>query len=144
MTLTILLPVLFTLSLFAIIYARLQCTGVFTKIRTAVIPTFLLTGVFIVIITEFLSAFSLLTFPALLITWSVVTIILLIFCFSRLNVLAVAKEVWQGINSAVRLHWFGWLILVFLSISFLIAILYPPNNYDFMTSHMAPVAHWVQ
>src|SRR5882724_32267 len=107
MTLTILLPVLFILSLFIIIYSRLQCAGVYTKLRTAVIPAFLLTGLFIVIITEFLSAFSLLTFPALLISWSAATIILLIFCFIRLNIVAIAKEIWQGINSAFRLRWFG-------------------------------------
>jgi hypothetical protein len=144
MLLLVIVPILFVLSLFTIIYNRLQRVGLYTRLRTAIIPTFLLTGLFIVIVTELLSAFSLLTFPILLVIWSVAMIAMVAFCVRKYNIPVLAKEIWNVITSAIRLHWFGWVILLFISISFLLAVLYPPNNYDSMTYHMARVAHWAQ
>ena len=37
-----------------------------------------------------------------------------------------------------------WLLLPMGVVLLFLALLYPPNNYDSMTYHMARVAHWIQ
>src|SRR5215831_11123033 len=139
-----LIPVLFTVALFSIIYSLLSLKGHLTRLRVAMMLTMLFQSLFITVTTELLSSGSLISFGWVMGTWLVAGILLMCYSFYRRMAVGALREAGNCIVKAFRLHWGSWVILFFLIISFFIAIIYPPNNYDSMTYHMARVGHWVQ
>ncbi|MDP9076226.1 MAG: glycosyltransferase family 39 protein [Bacteroidota bacterium] len=103
----------------------------------------------VVLLTEILSLFHQLNYQFLLIGWSVVTLALIIFLYrnnqlTRNFTSGLWMETRQKISYLTKadkaLFIASVLILTLVSIS---AIIYPPNNWDAMTYHMARITSWV-
>lgn len=111
------------------------------SIIDAIIKSYTVVLFLVFISTEMLSIKDHVSYRNLALFWLVVA------CFSGV-LLYKLKNVNIGNNSAyasdVKLFktiLYGIVLLLFLS--FITSILYPPNNYDSMTYHMARVAHWI-
>jgi hypothetical protein len=94
--------------------------------------------------TEILSLFEMITFPAILGMW-------ILFCvigISCLIYLFLMKRKLPVVNITEKFSWLNRLILIviifILATTLVIAVSAPPNNYDSLTYHMARVAHWIQ
>ena len=103
----------------------------------------ILWGVSVTIITEILSAFSLITFGWLVVFWCVVLLGATFFVISlmkrqRLVVLSPSPRL---PFRAVPL--LSGLVLI-VALTGVTAIVSPPNTYDSMTYHMSRVVHWIQ
>lgn len=121
-----------------------------TDWRESLILTSTYWGIFIAIITEFLSVFNLITFGWILATWGLICIVL-IYIWFRLNsqnpkILEINNYFQTNKNTQIP----SLLKLLLCSVGFivatvgLIAIIAPPNNWDSMDYHMSRVAHWIQ
>jgi hypothetical protein len=144
MSLYALIPALSWFILFLVIHTHLRDTGAFTKFRKAVLLSTLGISLFIVILTEALSYYSLIRFKPLLFCWLLFLAALIAYClYKRIGRQAV-KDISSTALKAFRMSWVSWPLLFIILVSTLLALIYPPNNYDSMTYHMARVAHWVQ
>lgn len=144
MMLFALAPVLCWFLLFVLAYTFTEKEGTFTRLRIALLTSTVLHGLLVAAITEGLSAFSLIRFGYLLLSWLLILLVLMGICLSRGINLKKVKEI---VTAAINIHRFGWMVWVmtiFILVSLILALIYPPNNYDSMTYHMARVAHWVQ
>jgi 4-amino-4-deoxy-L-arabinose transferase-like glycosyltransferase len=92
-------------------------------------------------ITEALSIFHSLTFGWLLIFWGLAALVSFAFYYypAPEKKAPITKD---GAPIFLKLLLGG--VAVIASLTFLIAAVSPPNNYDSMTYHMARVAHWIQ
>lgn len=98
---------------------------------------------FVAVSTEILSAFRWIDFPHLLCAWGLLCLsgALAVAFMNRWRDMGLSWEAFHGIS---RLS-----ILLSAAIAFILAttlaaaILYPPNNWDSMTYHMARVANWI-
>jgi len=113
-----------------------------TGLRETFVGALLVWGTIIVLSTEGLSLFSLITASSLTIFWIVLTVGLFvtILC-SKIDLKDKTARVWT-----VLLREKGLVagILGILSITLLIAVIAPPNNWDSMAYHMSRVANWIQ
>lgn len=139
-----LLPLLFLMALFLVIYSKLPPQGTYSNIRLGFLYAVLSTGLYGVAITELLSLFSLLSFKWLLLTWGLPGIVILFFFIRQQNAATLIKEIGRSLASAIRGSWILMVVAFFLAVSLGLALAYPPNNYDSITYHMARVAHWEQ
>jgi len=101
---------------------------------------------FIAVVTEVLSAFNLIDFPALLGVWSV----LCLSCITAVACILAKRERWRDIFSLATFQRISPLsifligaIAFILATAFATAMLYPPNSWDSMAYHMARVANWI-
>lgn len=93
---------------------------------------------FVFVSTEILSFFNGIGRINLTIIYGILFIVLFLFTrnsLKRLNFKLKFSGYWK---------WYLLLFLVVLLPLFLIAIYYPPNNYDSMTYHLPRVEHWIQ
>lgn len=97
-----------------------------------------------VLFTEGLSIYKLVNFQGLVFSWSVATTILLVYAMRNRILFSTLQQVIPATYKLITKSWIAVIILFVLLISLAIALLYPPNNYDSMTYHMARVAHWQQ
>ncbi|MBC1224832.1 glycosyltransferase family 39 protein, partial [Nostoc sp. UCD120] len=121
-----------------------------TDWRESLILTSTYWGMFIAVITEFLSIFKLITFAWILATWGLICIILIYICF-RLNYQTpniLETNNYSQADKNTQIPFFVNLLLCgvgfVVAIVGLIAIIAPPNNWDSMDYHMSRVAHWIQ
>ena len=103
----------------------------------------LIVGIFIVLTTEALSLFNSLNRLSILICW------LILFGFGLVKLHNLLRHISLNIlsikNLSSGLIFFSCLSLfVILLMTFLIALIYPPNTPDSMTYHMPRVMHWIQ
>ena len=99
-------------------------------------------GLLLTIITEALSAIEALSYLTILASWllSGAVLAVLYLCFVRGN-----GVTFGGVPSVASLPLSLLLPMGFIvSVTGLIAIVAPPNNWDSMTYHMGRVTHWVQ
>ena len=138
-TVTIVLP-LITYTLFVFILAR---KGSLKELQNALVKGHVVYFAFIAVLTEILSAFHLIDFPHLLGVWGLVCLI----CFFAAAFTKRARdkfslsEAFHNI-SPLSILLLGAIIFI-LATTFATAILYPPNNWDSMTYHMARVENWI-
>lgn len=116
--------------------------GLCAVIREAFVWTALIAGLTATLIIEILSIFKAIVPVYVSIAWLCVSIAAGIAFFS------VRHRKFPGICSRPRLQLFDksfiGAILFVIALTFVIALLAPPNNFDAMTYHMARVAHWAQ
>lgn len=139
-----LIPIFSWLLLVILIFTQSTVQGPFTKLRIAMLVSCIIHGLIVAIITEGLNAYSAITFPALLIVWLIILLALSGICLYKHIRIQDTKVILTTITSFRRFGWMAWLIGAVLLVSLFLALIFPPNNYDSMTYHMARVAHWMQ
>lgn len=140
------LPPLSFILLFLIFFSShaAKDNAVYTNIRKSILYSFLMMGLLIVIITEALSYNHLLETVPLSLCWTAVVSIQVVYILQKKILPAKLVEVVSAIKWLLRGNKLLSGICLLIMISLLLAILYPPNNFDSMTYHMARVAHWEQ
>lgn len=120
-----------------------------TSKREVFICSALIFSVLIAFITEFLSAFHSITFGTLLAAWLIFAILNIWLLFVKR---AAAKAFYESIKLRIntvyrqltRFELFlFYAVAILLVLIFVQGILYPPNNWDSMTYHMARIVSWV-
>ena len=128
--------------------------GLYLIIRTLFVYTTLIAGAWCVFSTEMLSALHGITLPGILLCWlPPVTVAGWYGVRCRDKLVGAVRRGLAGVRSmggaakgmmaGAAKGMMGVLLLV-IFVSLLLAVVYPPNNYDSMTYHMARVAHWIQ
>lgn len=143
MFLLALLPSVSLVLIFIIIYSRLNSAGNFC-IRAALINSSLILSLFVAAITELLSYYKLLRFDGLLVSWIVLSAGLAGYIWHKKLFLVPVKQILNQARHRISSDRVILLIAALLFISLFIALIYPPNNFDSLTYHMARVAHWEQ
>lgn len=93
----------------------------------------------IVITTESLSLVSKFNFETILYTWIGISFTGFIVCKKHLTQFFSSLK-----NSTINTNkYFYFGVILFFLILFIQGIIYPPNNWDSMTYHMARITHWV-
>lgn len=99
--------------------------------------TFLL-AISTIVITETSSFFKAYNFTSSLIFWSILAIGITYINLYKHCIKITPYLTWFKENKKVSLFFGGFTILLLIQ-----GIIYPPNNWDSMTYHMARIAHWV-
>ena len=97
----------------------------------------------LVLATEFFSIWNILRFETLLAFWTGLTIVSslnLYFYGNRQAIIHTLNESWARFRASKAL----WAVALVWSIILALALVYPPNNWDSITYHMARVASWIQ
>lgn len=111
--------------------------------------TILIFSTLIVIITEFLSIFNLINLLSIIIFWSLITIMLLLFLLKRKRKLKkyLISSINHQKNSYRNYSLFQrtiiFVLFLFSIIIFFQGVLYPPNNWDSLTYHMSRIMYWI-
>ncbi len=91
-----------------------------------------------ILITETSSHFKVFNYTSSILFWTI-TMIGIVFINAKEKYILLEKySNWIKENKKVSLFFGGFTLLLFIQ-----GILYPPNNWDSMTYHMARIAHWV-
>ena len=135
-------PFVFVISLTILLF--LKNTGLRESITKSYVALFLL----IAASTETLSLFGAVTYGAVCLFWIALTVLSLIFLlfFLKRNDLRTSIKNWLRALADHGRHETILLLLVacVLSVTLVLALVYPPNNWDSMTYHMSRVAEWIQ
>jgi len=111
--------------------------------RSSLLAAYLIFGLLIVLSTEILSFFRLLSFGAVCAFWVMATILGIIsFLYIDKDKKNLFSFHFKGTPSSEIYIVSG--IGIFLVLVGLIALRTPPNNWDSMTYHMSRVMHWIQ
>jgi len=118
-------------------------------IRESFLLSYLLNLFLILIGTEILSLVDRLSYSGIISYWGIVLLSLLAGIIFNQNgrnqMIRLKNRIKKMVDEATKLDMFLVFILIFiLSITFLTALLSPPNNFDSMTYHLARVAQWIQ
>jgi 4-amino-4-deoxy-L-arabinose transferase-like glycosyltransferase len=108
--------------------------------RSSFIAAFLCLGMYVCFLTETLSFFKILTPLIISCGWTGYNTVLLIF-FIRLY---KKHKIQIKIPQIFQSQWEYDVLMLILSVTFFIAIIYPPNNFDSMTYHLPRIEHWLQ
>ncbi|SDR87098.1 Dolichyl-phosphate-mannose-protein mannosyltransferase [Mucilaginibacter mallensis] len=117
--------------------------------KEVLLITVLVFSTLVVFITEILSILHCFNFQSILISWSIVLIGSLLYLYLKKEKLAVfTGNLSQNIYNVFKsLSIFEKILLgsvsVILLLIFAQGIIYPPNNWDSMTYHMARITSWV-
>lgn len=123
--------------------------NLYGSLKEVLIKSVLLFSVLIVFITESLSVFKILDFNFVLISWSIVAAILIFLIYKNKNTLLSFRHIVQNKTSAFFAEQSPFKIILFsiaiglLALIFFQGIIYPPNNWDSMTYHMARIPNWI-
>ena len=88
-------------------------------------------------VSEAASAFQLLDFVTLAACWLVLSALFILIGVRR-GAAFPAPLRWSSLSRVDQV------VTVYLAILFLLAMIYPPNNYDSLTYHLARIEHWIQ
>jgi 4-amino-4-deoxy-L-arabinose transferase-like glycosyltransferase len=123
---------------------NIPSSSIYDRIRVSFIKGTVIGSVILVIITELLSYFKLLRFDMVLISWLLVLAVTYILVW-RNKSSYLLKDIYTAyLNLTRRQKNIFIAIFILLLVSAFIGIVYPINNYDSQTYHMARVAHWEQ
>ena len=119
------------------------------NIKEIMLWSVLIFSVLLVIITEITSAFHLLNFQFIQMSWVGISILYIIFSFFKKKKLvdfATIIKHWVD-NILSRLNKFEktlfFSIIIILILVFIQGIVYPPHNIDSMTCYMARIINWI-
>jgi 4-amino-4-deoxy-L-arabinose transferase-like glycosyltransferase len=143
MTILILLPALSFLLLTLIIFSKFNAGSTLDNIRIAIVNSFIIYSLFIVVITEMLSYLSLIRFDTILTFWLFISSVLGYYSW-RTKAFSSLFELLPALKRLMQREAAMWLILLLLTGSLIVALAYPVNNFDSLTYHMARVGHWEQ
>lgn len=132
------LPLIALLVLWGLAYLRTGTT------RGALLYALTIWGVLLTALTELLSLFHALTFPALLIAWLLVLLALGYTAYRQDMI-----NVYRAMLAKIRLRsGVNWLVIAGLALVIgivgLVALVAPPNTWDSMAYHMPRVFFWEQ
>jgi len=108
------------------------------KIYEAFVKTLLFYSIFIVFTTEVLSFFKILRFGAILTVW------LLFLCVQLYIYLSKNRRMGFDFPKTINFNFETRVLLLIFAVTFFIAVIYPPNNWDSMTYHIPRIEHWIQ
>jgi 4-amino-4-deoxy-L-arabinose transferase-like glycosyltransferase len=126
--------------LFFILY-KPKGNGIYTAARIALLKAILIICIYSVVATEALSAFRLINIAAIISIWAIPFVLLIFFAIKK-KLFAKNKEIFPTLAKLPVRYPLYWFIAALLGISLVVALLYPTNNYDSLTYHMARVEHW--
>ncbi|HEY2675276.1 MAG TPA: hypothetical protein VGJ07_33520 [Rugosimonospora sp.] len=135
-------------------YAVRPAGRVFAPLRLALVRAAVLLGAVGAVLVEVLGAAHALTRPALVLTWSIATLLALLGAAARyVRDHQPSDRHLPDVRGRVRAAWVAaaWpeRIMVItlaglLTAELLVAVVSPPNNYDSQTYHLPRIEHWVQ
>ncbi|MDN5202489.1 glycosyltransferase family 39 protein [Fulvivirgaceae bacterium BMA10] len=112
-------------------------------LSSKLIRTALIWALILFVIVEGLNLFKEVSWWGLLISWTIVGAVLLIYLLrSKQKTFKFSDIKWPLLTKFEKFSLIS--VGVILLILLVIALVAPPNNYDSMTYHMARVAHWMQ
>ncbi|MCL1947598.1 MAG: hypothetical protein FWF51_10700, partial [Chitinivibrionia bacterium] len=123
-------------STFALFFVNLYAKT--KQMYEAFVKTLLFYSMFIVFTTEILSFFKILKFGVILTVW------LLFLCVQLYVYLSKNKRMEFGFPKTINFNFETRVLLLILAVTFFIAAIYPPNNWDSMTYHIPRIEHWIQ
>lgn len=97
----------------------------------------------LLVLTEVLSSVEAITFPALFAAWVLIDLSLFIYLLKKIGFSNLFDKLKKSLSS-IDHNCFLWMIAVALLVTFVVALVAAPNNYDSMTYHMTRVAYWMQ
>lgn len=112
-----------------------------TDWRNSFVSTSLFFGIITWFMAELLSLFGELNLQGVMCASICYTIILSILFFSKCRKLDID---FQKITLFLKTHKSIWFLILIAVITFFIAIVYPPSNWDSMTYHLPRIEHWLQ
>ncbi|MDR2843934.1 MAG: glycosyltransferase family 39 protein, partial [Candidatus Symbiothrix sp.] len=108
--------------------------------RSSFISSALYCGVVVWSLTELLSYFKMLDFTGILCGWIGYDVCLLSFLFYKHR----EKVFLRSKLSTFSIRWEYFFLGFILFVTFFIAVVYPPNNWDSQTYHLPKIEHWLQ
>ena len=117
-------------------------------IRLSLLKSILIFSIIALIITEFLSLFTSLNYIGLVGCWSIVDVVVITICYQKetYKKLSFLKLKLQKIISeltVIEKIIFGFSLFILAGI-LIQGLIYPTNNWDSMSYHMARIIHWIQ
>ena len=112
--------------------------------RTSVLLAALTWGVLVVLITEVLSLFHLLSWAGLVLSWGLLAAALIVYDRRAAPPPTPPKPNEPGLKLTPFLTLLLAGVIAIIAVIGLIALIAPPNNADSMTYHMGRVVHWLQ
>lgn len=100
------------------------------------------------IIPELLGYFNLISFRGVMLSWAIVDLLLVAFLIRTkrwthwLSIKSRMAALWNSLPGLQR-YLIGFVLLVIL-LTLAQGIIYPTNNWDSMSYHMARIVHWIQ
>ncbi len=118
-----------------------SAAGEWSSSRDGLLKGILLFGALLAVVTEGLSALSIVNEVSLSIAWLLITLLLSGLIYKRRKFISVNLP---EIKLRTPGHLFLLLVGFILFIPLIVGLLSPPNNWDSQTYHMARVVHWIQ
>jgi hypothetical protein len=116
--------------------------------RLSLLKSILTFSVIVLSLTEILSVFTTLNYESLVVSWSVLDVIIIYFCcqkesFKKLPFLQLKLKKKLKKLTVFEQFIIGFSIFILAGI-FIQGLIYPTNNWDSMSYHMARIVHWIQ
>ena len=135
-------PLVFVISLASSFFLR----G--THFRESIAKSYIALYLLIAVSTESLSLLGAITYGAITLFWVTLTVISLIFLLFLLKDSDPRASIKNWLRARTEYNGYEYVSLLIVScvllITLTVALVYPPNNWDSMTYHMARVAYWIQ
>lgn len=104
------------------------------------IKSLIIFSTILVLITEVSSLFECFNYSCIALSWTLLSILLTIVLFNKRKII-LEMEISREIIITHKFYLFC--IVLILVLVFFQGIIYPPNNYDSMTYHLARITHWI-
>jgi len=117
--------------------------------RQVLIYTVLTFSILLVFITELLGAFKAISYNFVLLSWSIVLLLNIVFIYIRYSDIIISVtslkqriiSLCRSLSRPEKLWLLATAIILFLV--FAQGIIYPPNNWDSMTYHLGRITSWI-